>query len=109
MTKTVDFYFDFGSPAAYLAYTQLSRLASDTGATVVMGWCERTPFAGRYTLRFERVDAPDLYDPKAAPEQSATAMNAAIESLVRQAPSQYLWSYARYKQPRAEATPGGAA
>ncbi len=36
MTKTVDFYFDFGSPAAYLAYTQLSRLASDTGATVVM-------------------------------------------------------------------------
>jgi len=36
MTKTVDFYFDFGSPAAYLAYTQLSRLTSDTGATVVM-------------------------------------------------------------------------
>lgn len=36
MTKTVDFYFDFGSPAAYLAYTQLSRLASETGATVVM-------------------------------------------------------------------------
>ena len=36
MTKTVDFYFDFGSPAAYLAYTQLSKLAVDTGATVVM-------------------------------------------------------------------------
>ena len=36
MTKTVDFYFDFGSPAAYLAYTQLPKLASDTGATVVM-------------------------------------------------------------------------
>ena len=36
MTKSVDFYFDFGSPAAYLAYTQLSRLTSDTGATVVM-------------------------------------------------------------------------
>ena len=34
MTKTVDFYFDFGSPAAYLAYTQLPRLAADTGATV---------------------------------------------------------------------------
>ena len=36
MTKTVDFYFDFGSPAAYLAYTQLSKLAVDTGAAVVM-------------------------------------------------------------------------
>ena len=36
MAKTVDFYFDFGSPAAYLAYTQLPRLASETGATIVM-------------------------------------------------------------------------
>lgn len=36
MEKTVDFYFDFGSPAAYLAYTQLPKLRADTGATVVM-------------------------------------------------------------------------
>ena len=35
MRKTVDFYFDFGSPAAYLAYTQLPKLAAQTGATVV--------------------------------------------------------------------------
>ena len=35
-TKTVDFYFDFGSPAAWLAHTQLPRLVADTGATVVM-------------------------------------------------------------------------
>lgn len=35
MTKTVEFYFDFGSPAAYLAYTQLPKLATETGATVV--------------------------------------------------------------------------
>ena len=34
MTKTVDFYFDFGSPAAYLAYTQLPKLVAETGATV---------------------------------------------------------------------------
>ncbi|MEO6626220.1 MAG: 2-hydroxychromene-2-carboxylate isomerase [Burkholderiaceae bacterium] len=34
--KTVDFYFDFGSPAAWLAYTQLPKLAVDTGSTVVM-------------------------------------------------------------------------
>ena len=36
MTKTVDFYFDFGSPAAYLAYTQLPKLARETGAEVVI-------------------------------------------------------------------------
>ena len=35
-TPSVDFYFDFGSPAAYLAYTQLPKLAADTGAAVVM-------------------------------------------------------------------------
>ncbi len=34
MTKTVEFLFDFGSPAAYLAWTQLPKLASDTGATI---------------------------------------------------------------------------
>ncbi len=35
MSKSVDFYFDFGSPAAYLAYTQLPHVCADTGATLV--------------------------------------------------------------------------
>ena len=35
MTKTVEYYFDFGSPAAYLASTQLPALAAQTGATVL--------------------------------------------------------------------------
>ena len=35
MAKTVDFYFDFGSPAAYLAWTQLPTLCADAGATLV--------------------------------------------------------------------------
>ena len=35
-TRTVDFYFDYGSPAAWLAYSQLPKLAADTGATVAM-------------------------------------------------------------------------
>ena len=34
MSKAVDFYFDFGSPAAYLAWTQVPKLARETGATV---------------------------------------------------------------------------
>jgi 2-hydroxychromene-2-carboxylate isomerase len=32
--KTVAFYFDFGSPASYLAATQLPRIARETGATI---------------------------------------------------------------------------
>lgn len=35
MSKTVDFYFDVGSPTAYLAYTQLPRIAAECKATVV--------------------------------------------------------------------------
>ena len=33
MARSFDFYFDYGSPTAYLAYTQLPGLASRTGAT----------------------------------------------------------------------------
>ena len=35
-SKTVEFYFDFGSPASYLAYTQLPALAAQTGASLVI-------------------------------------------------------------------------
>jgi 2-hydroxychromene-2-carboxylate isomerase len=34
MSKTVEFFFDVGSPAAYLAWTQLPSLCSSTGARV---------------------------------------------------------------------------
>jgi len=34
MPKDLDFYFDVGSPASYLAWTQVPRLARETGATV---------------------------------------------------------------------------
>ena len=33
--KTLEFHFDFGSPTTYLAYTQVQRIARDTGATLV--------------------------------------------------------------------------
>jgi len=36
MTRSVDFLYDYGSPAAYLAWTQLDKLAADTGAQVHM-------------------------------------------------------------------------
>jgi 2-hydroxychromene-2-carboxylate isomerase len=34
MAKTLEFYFDVGSPAAYLAWTQVPRLAQETGASL---------------------------------------------------------------------------
>lgn len=33
--KQVEFFFDFGSPTAYLAYTQLPKIAAATGAQIV--------------------------------------------------------------------------
>ena len=35
MSKTVEFFFDFGSPTSYLAWTQLPRLAAEAGALLV--------------------------------------------------------------------------
>jgi 2-hydroxychromene-2-carboxylate isomerase len=36
MTKSFDYYFDFGSLASYLAHTQLPNICADTGASVNM-------------------------------------------------------------------------
>ena len=35
MTRRVEFFFDFGSPASYLAYTQLPRIAAQCDAQIV--------------------------------------------------------------------------
>ena len=35
MTKTVEFYFDLGSPATYLAYTQLPKICANTGSQLI--------------------------------------------------------------------------
>lgn len=69
MNKQVEFYFDVGSPASYLAWTQIARLAERHGAEVVYqpmllgGVFKATgnaspasvPAKGRYTrIDFER-------------------------------------------------------
>jgi 2-hydroxychromene-2-carboxylate isomerase len=35
MNKSVEFYFDFGSPATYLAWTQLPKICAEAGAELV--------------------------------------------------------------------------
>lgn len=64
MSKSVEFYFDFGSPTSYLAYTQLPGICTEAGAELVYrpvllgGVFQATgnaspiaiPAKGRYTL-----------------------------------------------------------
>ena len=35
MGKSVEYFFDFGSPTSYLAWTQLPKIAAETGAAIV--------------------------------------------------------------------------
>lgn len=95
------------------AYTMTlaARLALQTGATVVLARCERLPAGRGYELFFEALPMP-LSDQL---EQAVVQINQAMEHTIRKCPTQYLWGYGRYKQPRQEApaaesaTEGGAA
>ena len=78
----------FGRPAYTM--TLVARLAESTGASVILAYAERLPRGRGYRLH--------LREP-AEPVASAVAMNRAIESLIRECPEQYLWSYNRYKVP----------
>jgi KDO2-lipid IV(A) lauroyltransferase len=81
------------------------RLAQQTGAAVVLARCERLPWGRGFVTHFEPLPAP--LDERL--ETAVLQINQAMEHLIRQCPEQYLWGYARYKQPRAEAAAGGAA
>ena len=104
MSKTVDFYFDFGSPAAYLAWTQLPQLCADTGAQLVWkpvllgGVFQATgnrapmtvPIKGSYLFvdlaRFaRRYGVPLKFNPS-FPINTLTLMRAAVGLQMRQAP-----------------------
>lgn len=72
------------------------RLAQQTGACVLLAWGERLSWGRGY-----RVHVQTMAMALPADLQSAvTVVNRAMEALVLQCPQQYLWSYARYKQPR---------
>jgi KDO2-lipid IV(A) lauroyltransferase len=90
----------FGRPAYTM--TLVSRLAQQTGARLFFGVCERLPRGAGYVVRFVAFDGTAMSDPKATPEAAAAAMNQGIEDLIRSLPGQYVWDYARYKQPREE-------
>ena len=72
------------------------RLATQTGATVLLAWGERLPWGRGYVVHVLPLAEPLSADLPAAARQ----INAAMEQLIRQSPGQYLWGYARYKTPR---------
>ena len=83
------------------AYTMTlsARLALQTGATVLMVWGERLPWGRGFKVHVQPLRANLPLDTA----QAAGAINLAMENLIRQCPQQYLWGYARYKQPRQDA------
>jgi KDO2-lipid IV(A) lauroyltransferase len=82
------------------AYTMTlsARLAQLTGATVLMVWGERLSWGQGYRVHVQPLGAALPTDGL----QAAGLINRAMEDLIRRCPQQYLWGYARYKQPRQE-------
>jgi len=84
----------FGRPAYTM--TLPARLAQQTGAQLVLAWGERLPAGRGFRIRL-RAWSGGFEEPA---EAAAAQINARMEQLVREAPQQYLWGYARYKEPR---------
>jgi len=83
------------------AYTMTlsARLAQQTGATVLLLWGERLHLGRGFRLHFRELQQPLATELEVAVCQ----INQEMERLVRESPGQYLWGYARYKQPKGEA------
>ncbi|WP_133501016.1 lauroyl acyltransferase [Cognatilysobacter terrigena] len=84
----------FGRPA--LTMSLLGRLASRTGAAVLIAWCERIgedARGPRFALHVEPVDAA-VADRDIA--TSVAALNGAIEQVARRDLAQYQWTYKRF-------------
>jgi KDO2-lipid IV(A) lauroyltransferase len=81
----------FGIPA--YSMTLLVRLSKRTGAPVVFTYCERLPRGRGFHLHFR--EAPqEIYSLDI--DAAVTAMNRAVEGLIRECPAQYQWSYRRF-------------
>lgn len=91
----------FGRPAYTM--TLAARLAQQSGATVILVRCERRTWGRGYTVYFQPLAAP-LSETL---EMAVLQINQAMEMVIHQCPTQYLWGYGRYKQPRAQ-TPSSA-
>lgn len=86
----------FGRPAYTM--TLIGRLLQASGAALVLCQAQRIPQGKGFTLRFMPLTLTDKSSP-------ASQINTALEDLIEMCPTQYLWSYNRYKVPRGVAAP----
>ena len=86
----------FGKPAYTM--TLSVRLAQMTGAATLLAWGERLRWGKGYVVHI--LPVPNLQGLE-GPAALAT-MNQTLETLVLRHSDQYLWGYARYKQPRSD-------
>ncbi|RZJ09231.1 MAG: lysophospholipid acyltransferase family protein [Rubrivivax sp.] len=85
----------FGKPAYTM--TLAARLVQQTGAALLLIWGERLPGGKGFVVHV--LPAPEIAKDASA-EDAAAIVNAAMESVIRRAPGQYLWGYHRFKEPR---------
>ena len=87
------------------AYTMTlaARLGHLSGAAIILAYCERLPRGAGFVAHFERLTEPMSQNALVGAGQ----INRAMEHVIRQCPQQYLWGYARYKQPRVNRTRTG--
>lgn len=74
------------------------RLAQQTGATILLAWGERLSWGRGYRVHFEPLPSKLPSDQ----DDAVVHLNRVMEGLISRCPGQYMWGYARYKQPRQE-------
>ncbi len=82
---------EFFGRAAYTT-TLVKKLQRATGAALIAGFAERLADAKGFRIEYRSVPTESFDE---------AVLNRVIEDLVRRCPSQYIWSYNRYKTPRA--------
>jgi KDO2-lipid IV(A) lauroyltransferase len=93
----------FGRPAYTM--TLVARLARQFDAIVLFVYGERLPAGAGYRIHLRRLEQAFSGDA----ERDATILNAGIERLIRECPTQYLWGYNRYKVPAGVEPPPASA
>lgn len=82
----------FGKPA----YTMIlvNKLIKKTDASIIMAYGERLPYGEGFNIHVEELKKQDV--------ESPFRLNKEIERVIRKNPTQYFWSYDRYKKVKKE-------
>jgi KDO2-lipid IV(A) lauroyltransferase len=89
----------FGRPAYTM--TLPAKLAQLGKADILLTYAERLPGGRGYVIRF----VPFEGELSGTATEQAASINRAMEALIARCPSQYFWSYNRYKRPQGVAAP----